>query len=139
MQDALSATLNALHQKLDQREKLYAKKIGLQNLEHITQTLAKVERLLGLTASSSSSSPPSERLSGDLVERVATEINHLNFCVSKCKASKFVEEMQPRLKAIGDHLHASLETQLLEAVSERKVEVLKRYVVFVTSSCVNRP
>ena len=124
----MESTLQALHEKLQRREKLYGKKIALQNLEHITYTLAKVERLLGLGGGGGGGGGghhPSE-MSGDLVERVATEINHLNFCVSKCKASSFVGEMRPRLKAIGDHLHASLESQLLEAVHESNLDVLKR-------------
>ncbi len=130
VQSALDETLAALHEKLQRREGLYAKKIALQNLEHITHTLDKVERLLGLSSGSERREPV--EMSGDLVERVATEINHLNFCVSKCRASSFVEEMRPRLKSIGDHLHASLESQLLEAVAasgggvKSSSDVLKR-------------
>ena len=54
-------------------------------------------------------------MSGDLIERVATEINHLNFCVSKCESATFVAELNPRLGAIGDCVHGTLEAQMLEA------------------------
>ena len=132
VRDALDDTLATVHGKLKQREAVYAKKIALQNLEHITNTIAKVERLLGLNAPSPSSEPPSE-LSGDLVERIATEINHLNFCVSKCEASSFVAELQPRLEVIGDKLHGSLENQLLESIAQHDVETLKRCLrIFAT-------
>ncbi len=132
----LGETLDVLQEKLRQREALYGKKMALQNLEHISNTLAKIERLLGLSIGSSSEIPPSVEMSGDLVERVATEINHLNFCVSKCRASTFVKEIQPRLKIIGDHLHGSLESQLLDALSTSEgggAEVLRRCLrVFAT-------
>jgi hypothetical protein len=113
VRSTLDVTLESVHDKLRRREELHKKKVALQNLEHITNTIAKIERLLGLGSSDKSG----HDLSGDLVERVATEINHLNFCVSKCESVSFVEELLPRLDAIGDCLHGSLEAQLLEAVA----------------------
>ncbi|TRY61811.1 hypothetical protein TCAL_05704 [Tigriopus californicus] len=125
---SLCQTWECLHETLARREHVYAQKTALQNLEHIIGTLNKVERLLGLSGDDSE-----PELSGDLVERVAAEINYLNFCVSKCQASSFVEEMQPRLKLIGDRLHGSLESQLLDAVAQQNTEVLKRCLrIFAT-------
>lgn len=125
---SLCQTWECLHETLARREHVYAQKTALQNLEHIIGTLNKVERLLGLSGDESE-----PELSGDLVERVAAEINYLNFCVSKCQASSFVEEMQPRLKLIGDRLHGSLESQLLEAIAQQNTEVLKRCLrIFAT-------
>ena len=83
---ALDETLDDLRAKLRHREVIYQKKMALQNLEHITNTLAKIERLLGL-GSGVEESKKSVEMTGDLIERVATEINHLNFCVSKCQVS----------------------------------------------------
>ena len=71
--------------------------------------LNKVERLLGLhEEEQASSGGNSERgpdqqleLTGDLTERVASDVNYLNHCVSKCEASAFVEEIRPRINIIG--------------------------------------
>ena len=57
--------------------------------------MAKIERLLGLGATAGKVQVEAD-LSGDLIERVATEINHLNFCVSKCESDTFVAELNPR-------------------------------------------
>ena len=104
MKGSLDASLESLRSKLAEREALHAKRVALQNLEHVVNTLSKIERLLGLnkavTASNGGHSgvEDEEELSGDLVERVAADVNYLNFCVSKCEASAFVEEIKPRLK-----------------------------------------
>jgi len=107
----LDAALTALDQNLAKRKVLQGRKAQLQNLEHIIETLAKVERLLASSASAEDALP------GDLVERVAAEINHLNFCVSKCTASALVRELRPRLDTACNRLHRSLEAQLLAAAT----------------------
>ena len=109
---AVAAAHAAVKEKLRRRDEIHQKKVALQNLEHITNTVAKIERLLGLGAAAAKAGG---ELSGDLVERVATEINHLNFCVSKCESDTFVAELNPRLCAIGDCVHGTLEAQMLEA------------------------
>jgi hypothetical protein len=39
------------------------------------------------------------------VERVAADVNYLNFCVSKCAAPAFVDEIRPRIEvAVEPHL-----------------------------------
>ena len=74
--------------------------------EHIVNSLNKVERLLGLNDPNRESSD--EELAGDLLERVASDVNYLNFCVSKCDAKAFVEEIRPRLDVIGKQFSISL-------------------------------
>ena len=88
---------------------LYSQPCFFRNLEHIINLLNKVERLLGLhEEEQASSGGNSERgpdqqleLTGDLTERVASDVNYLNHCVSKCEASAFVEEIRPRINIIG--------------------------------------
>lgn len=80
--------------------------IYFRNLEHIINLLNKVERLLGLheeeQGGNSERGPDQQlELTGDLTERVASDVNYLNHCVSKCEASAFVEEIRPRINIIG--------------------------------------
>ena len=54
---------------------------------------------------------------GDVIERVAVDIHHLNYCMEKVpKDSEFYKASSPRLDQACDRLHASMECQLLEAV-----------------------
>ena len=91
----LKMTKNQLEQKLLERKNLHDQRVALRNLEHIINLLNKVERLIGL--------PEKEtELTGDLVERVAQDVNYLNHCVAKCESAAFVQEIQPRMQLIGN-------------------------------------
>ena len=110
-------THNQLTSKLALKEQLYQKRVSLQNLQHITNTLNKIERLLNINRSKESALQFEEKddnLNADMVERVAADIHHLNYCMQVCKADAFVRETQPRLKLIGDRLQQAMERQLLE-------------------------
>ena len=96
-QTKLESTKKQLETKLAERKSLHDQRVALRNLEHIINLLNKVERLLGLHEGSEE---PLE-LSGDLIERVAADVNYLNHCVSKCEAKAFVDEIQPRINVIG--------------------------------------
>lgn len=96
-QSRLDATKKQMEAKLEQRKLLHDQRVALRNLEHIINSLTKVERLLGLNDHGDLITD----LTGDLVERVAADVNYLNFCVGKCDAKAFVEEIRPRLTLIG--------------------------------------
>ena len=121
-QTKLEATKSQLEGKLSERRALHDQRVALRNLEHIINALNKVERLLGLHEGSEEEL----ELTGDLVERVASDVNYLNHCVSKCEAVAFVEEIRPRIDIIGDRLHNAMEFQFLNAVRNNEAEVLKR-------------
>ena len=94
-QQKLKLTKCQLEEKLEKRKSLHEKRVALRNLEHIIVTLNKVERLLKL------GSNDELELTGDLVERVASDVNYLNHCVAKCEATAFVQEIKPRINLIG--------------------------------------
>merc|ERR1719266_2712164 len=96
-QRSLALVKSTLESKLAQRKSLHDQRVALRNLEHIINALSKVERLLGLHEGSEQEL----ELTGDLVERVASDVNYLNHCVSKCEAVAFVEEIRPRIDIIG--------------------------------------
>jgi len=110
---------------------LYQKRVALQNLQHITNTLNKIERLLNINRNKDKGLQFQEKddnLSADMVERIAADIHHLNYCMQVCKADAFFRETQPRLKLIGDRLQQAMERQLLEAIlsGNEKQESLRR-------------
>jgi hypothetical protein len=111
-QSKLDATKSQLETKLAQREALQGQRVALRNLEHIINSLSKVERLLGLNDGAEEVT----ELTGDLVERVASDVNYLNFCVSKCEAKAFVEEIRPRLVIIGTCLTPKCESRKITAL-----------------------
>jgi len=111
VEEAFQSVLQQVRSRLELKSKLHRKRILLQNLEHISLTLNKIEKLLGGEGSDVSV------VEGDVIERVAVDIHHLNYCMEKVpKDSEFYKASRPRLDQACDRLHASMECQLLEAV-----------------------
>ena len=81
-----------------------------RNLEHIIVTLNKVERLLKLNPGDDDQD--NLEITGDLVERVASDVNYLNHCLAKCESAPFVQEITPRINFIGDRLHPDLNLKI---------------------------
>lgn len=131
VRDAFADTHQKLNSQLTLKEQLYQKRVALQNLQHITNTLNKIERLLNINRTKEKGFQLQENednLSADMVERVAADIHHLNYCMQVCKADAFVRETQPRLKLIGDRLQQAMERQLLESIlsNQEKQDSLRR-------------
>ncbi len=127
-QRKLQATQDQLEAKLQERKSLHDQRVALRNLEHIINLLNKVERLMGLHSEQDETcqTSGSGELHGDLIERVASDVNYLNHCVAKCGALAFVEEIRPRMESIWDHLDATLKAQFLKSFEENDGEVLKQ-------------
>jgi len=120
VEHAFQSVLSQLQEKLRLKSDLHQKRILLQNLQHISLTLNKIERLLG---------NGNDDVTGEVVERVAVDIHHLNHCMTKCPPdSSFYKATRPRLDAVCDRLHASMESQLLEAVRDKNKVSLKRFL-----------
>ena len=114
---AYQTVLQNLDDKVKLKSQLHQKRIILQNLEHISVTLNKIEKLLGSC----------DDISGEVVERVAVDIHHLNYCMTKCpKDSAFYKATTPRLDSVCDRLHASMESQLMLAIKSKDSAKLRR-------------
>lgn len=123
----LNSTQGALEAKLGQRKELHDQRVALRNLEHIINLLNKIERLIGLHDQEHDKAAVVE-LKGDLVERLASDVNYLNHCVNKCGATAFVKEIEPRMDIIWSHLQRAMEGQFLKAVEENDAEAINRYL-----------
>mgnify|MGYP001173784982 FL=1 len=122
-----------LEDKLAKRQSLHEQRVALRNLEHIIVTLNKVERLLKLNDNAGDDQGESLEITGDLVERVASDVNYLNHCLAKCESAPFVQEITPRINFIGDRLHSALAMQLMDALQDNNADVLKRCLRIYTT------
>ena len=59
-------------------------------------------------------------------ERIATDINQLNFTAWKMKESKFICEMQPRLTAASDGLNSWLDQTAISVIRDNNTSSLSR-------------
>jgi len=103
----IEETLANVKEKLEKQASIRAKKESLANLQHIWETLGKVERMLAREAQGDGQIPT------DIAERIAADVNHLLFSVSKMAQSSLIQDIQPRIDSVCDTLNSSLDQSLL--------------------------
>ncbi|XP_076463850.1 conserved oligomeric Golgi complex subunit 2-like isoform X2 [Babylonia areolata] len=129
---AMNEAMKAVEEKLRQQQEIQKKKACLQRLLNITHSVEKIEQLLGISHSASSSTASvsntssAGQLSGQLIERVATEFNKLQFYVTKSKGLPLVEKIKPRIANITTTLQYSLEGSFLEGLEQEDVGMLRQ-------------
>lgn len=121
---AMENAIEAVEEKLQHRQKIKEKKASLQRLINIVQSVEKIEQLLGL--SSKLEATPGTSLNGQLIERVATEFNKLQFYVMKSRGLPLVEEVKPRIASITSTLQYSLEGSFLEGLDHNNIDILRQ-------------
>ncbi|KAL8600040.1 hypothetical protein ACOMHN_039273 [Nucella lapillus] len=129
---AMNEAIRAVEEKLRHQQEIQKKKACLQRLLNITHSVEKIEQLLSISHSAttpnpsvSNSSSPGQ-LSGQLIERVATEFNKLQFYVTKSKGLPLVEKIKPRIANITTTLQYSLEGSFLEGVEQEDMAMLRQ-------------
>ncbi|XP_052769942.1 conserved oligomeric Golgi complex subunit 2-like [Mya arenaria] len=123
MEEAISAVEN----KLRQRQQIKQGKACLQRLLNINKSVEKIERLLGIQSGSNHEAVQHcGSLNGQLIERVATEFNKLQFYVSKCRGLPLIENIKPRIGVITTSLQYSLEGSFLEGLDSGNTDMLRQ-------------
>ncbi|XP_015776675.1 PREDICTED: conserved oligomeric Golgi complex subunit 2-like [Acropora digitifera] len=124
----LDGTVNAIETKLDERALLRKKKMCMQHLLNITKSLEKIERLM--QGSRISQGGPSKELDRDdgsqLIERMASEFNQLQFYVTQSQGHPLVESIRGRIAAITSTLQKKLEAAFQEGLRTGELNLLSR-------------
>ncbi|ELU10240.1 hypothetical protein CAPTEDRAFT_184924 [Capitella teleta] len=141
---ALDDAIAAVEVKMTHQAKIRQKKVCLQRLMNIVQSVATMEKLLGIpppTPTGIPTPPPSpgphqtkapsvlpkdDEPSGQLIERVATEFNKLQFYVSKSRSLPMVDQIKPRIANITSTLQFSLEGLFLQGLETSNMPILRQ-------------
>lgn len=124
---SMDKAISAVEEKLRKRQQIKQGKACLQRLMNITQSVDKIERLLGIQSTDKDEGPShAGPLDGQLIERVATEFNKLQFYVTKSRGLPLVDKIKPRIANITTTLQISLEGSFLEGLADANTEILKQ-------------
>ncbi|KAH3850726.1 conserved oligomeric Golgi complex subunit 2-like [Dreissena polymorpha] len=126
---SMDEAISLVEAKLRQRQQIKQSKACLQRLLNITQSVDKIERLLGINqpeGADNNTHSSNGGLNGQLIERVATEFNKLQFYVTKCRGLPLVEQIRPRISNITTTLQYSLEGSFLEGLDSCNVDMLRQ-------------
>ncbi|KAK7027304.1 hypothetical protein SK128_000912 [Halocaridina rubra] len=129
LDDAISTT----SQDLERRQMFTKQKAVLHRLTQISNRLERLETLLKPGGKESeearvglSKGMETNSGEGDLVDRLAAEINHLNFLVSQCEGAALLGVFKPRVAEVCQFVEHGLERGLREGVLNKDFQLLRR-------------
>ncbi|XP_037798953.1 conserved oligomeric Golgi complex subunit 2-like [Penaeus monodon] len=125
LDDAITTT----SQDLEKRQVLTKQKAMLHRLTQISNRLDRLEALLksgGKEGRETLNGYGEGGEEGDLVDRLAAEVNHLNFLVSHCEGSALLDVCKPRVAKVCQFVEHGLERGLREGVLNKDLPLLRR-------------
>lgn len=125
---SMEEAISSVEEKLKKRQQIKQAKACLQRLQSITRSVEQIERLLGIQHMQVSSdvSNHAGHLNGQLIERVATEFNKLQFYVTKSRGLPLVDQIRPRIAHITTTLQHSLQDSFLEGLDTGNADILRQ-------------
>ncbi|XP_074648314.1 conserved oligomeric Golgi complex subunit 2-like [Tubulanus polymorphus] len=122
---SIAEAVNETQEKINKKNSIIKQKACLQQLMNIIKSVDKIELLLGIQQLEGVTHYTGE-LSGQLLERVATEFNKLQFYVSKNRNLPLIQEIKPRISNITTTLQFSLEGSFKEGLETSQIEILRQ-------------
>lgn len=123
---SIDDAIQSVEEKMAERNRTRQKKACLQRLMNIVKSVEKMEGILRITEDSEPQEDASIELTGQQIERVASEFNQLQYYVTQSKGLPLVEKIRPRIAAITVTLQHSLEKSFREGLEAGDVNVLRQ-------------
>ncbi|XP_061783440.2 conserved oligomeric Golgi complex subunit 2 [Nerophis lumbriciformis] len=127
LRSCVSEVINAIDTQLSKQEDLQKKKVCVLRLIHVVRSVEKIEKILNSQNSKESSSLEmnSPLMAGQILERMATEFNQLQFHAVQSKGMPLLDKVRPRIAGITSMLQQSLEGLLIEGLQTSNVDMVR--------------
>ncbi|XP_061692846.1 conserved oligomeric Golgi complex subunit 2 [Syngnathoides biaculeatus] len=127
LRSCVSEVIQAIDVQLSKQEDLQKKKVCVLRLIQVVRSVEKIEKILNSQNPKESnsleiSSPP---LAGQILERIATEFNQLQFHAVQSKGMPLLDKVRPRIAGITSMLQRSLEGLLIEGLQTSNVDMVR--------------
>ncbi|XP_077993852.1 conserved oligomeric Golgi complex subunit 2-like [Glandiceps talaboti] len=127
VRNSMDEATQIVEKKMAARTEIRDRKATLQRLQNIIQSVDKMEKILQLQKSTEGMEHIGHSdLTGQLIERVASEFNQLQFYVTQSKGLPLVESIRPRIAVITTTLQMNLERSFEEGLETGNLEVLRQ-------------
>lgn len=124
VQNAMDEAIEVVEKKMEERRQIGEKKALLQRLINIEKSVDKMELILKIGRTDTESEEV--ELTGQQIERVASEFNQLQYYVTQSKGLPLVEKIRPRIASITVTLQHSLEKSFRESLELGQPQILKQ-------------
>ncbi|XP_054653943.1 conserved oligomeric Golgi complex subunit 2 isoform X1 [Dunckerocampus dactyliophorus] len=127
LRSCVSEVINAIDTQLSKQEDLQKKKVCVLRLIQVVRSVEKIEKILNSQNPKDSSSLEisSPLLAGQILERIATEFNQLQFHAVQSKGMPLLDKVRPRIAGITSMLQESLEGLLIEGLQTSNVDMVR--------------
>ncbi|XP_055395013.1 conserved oligomeric Golgi complex subunit 2 isoform X2 [Bubalus kerabau] len=127
LRSSVSEGIRAVDERLSKQEDIRKKKICVLRLIQVIQSVEKIEKILNSQHSKETSAleASSPLLTGQILERIATEFNQLQFHAVQSKGLPLLDKIRPRIAGITAMLQQSLEGLLLEGLQTSSVDIIR--------------
>ncbi|XP_043781813.1 conserved oligomeric Golgi complex subunit 2 isoform X3 [Cervus elaphus] len=127
LRSSVSEGIRAVDERMSKQEDIRKKKICVLRLIQVIRSVEKIEKILNSqhpkeTSALEASSP---LLTGQILERIATEFNQLQFHAVQSKGLPLLDKIRPRIAGITAMLQQSLEGLLLEGLQTSSVDIIR--------------
>ncbi|XP_010852807.1 PREDICTED: conserved oligomeric Golgi complex subunit 2 isoform X3 [Bison bison bison] len=127
LRSSVSEGIRAVDERLSKQEDIRKKKICVLRLIQVIRSVEKIEKILNSQHSKETSAleASSPLLTGQILERIATEFNQLQFHAVQSKGLPLLDKIRPRIAGITAMLQQSLEGLLLEGLQTSSVDIIR--------------
>ncbi|XP_077879153.1 conserved oligomeric Golgi complex subunit 2 isoform X2 [Ictidomys tridecemlineatus] len=136
LRSSVSEGIRAVDERMSKQEDIRNKKMCVLRLMQVIRSVEKIEKILNSQSSKETSEleasrhqalliVPSPLLTGQTLERIATEFNQLQFHAVQSKGMPLLDMVRPRIAGITAVLQQSLEGLLLEGLQSCDVDVIR--------------
>ncbi|XP_045154145.1 conserved oligomeric Golgi complex subunit 2 [Echinops telfairi] len=127
LRSSVSEGIRAVDERLSKQEDIRGKKMCVLRLIQVIRSVEKIEKILSAQSSKETSALEvnSPLLTGQILERIATEFNQLQFHAVQSKGMPLLDKVRPRIAGITAMLQQSLEGLLLEGLQTSNVDIVR--------------
>ncbi|XP_058022863.1 conserved oligomeric Golgi complex subunit 2 isoform X2 [Ahaetulla prasina] len=126
LKSCVSEEICAIDDRLSKQEDIRKKKMCVLRLIQVIKSVEKIEKILHSQNSKETSlEVSSPLLTGQILERIATEFNQLQFHAVQSKGMPLLDKLKPRIVGITATLQQSLEGLLLEGLQTSNIDIIR--------------
>ncbi|XP_028844778.1 conserved oligomeric Golgi complex subunit 2 [Denticeps clupeoides] len=127
LRTSVNEVIEALDTQLCKQDDIQKKKMCVMRLIQVVRSVEKIEKILHSQNSKDSTSLEinSPLLAGQILERIATEFNQLQFHAVQSKGMPLLDKVRPRIAGITAMLQQSLEGLLIQGLQTSNVDIVR--------------
>ncbi|XP_077145232.1 conserved oligomeric Golgi complex subunit 2 [Ranitomeya variabilis] len=125
LKTSVNDSISAVDERLAKQDDIRKKKMCVLRMIHVIRSVEKIENILNSQNHKENAELNGTLLTGQILERIATEFNQLQFHAVQSKGMPLLDKVRPRIAGITAMLQRSLEGLLLEGLQTSNVDIIR--------------